>query len=58
MVVTRKILVSSIAFFVLVAIAVAVVGIGIGIRAIVQLFLRHLLLLVVRFSKILLLAVI
>ena len=52
MVVTRKIVVSSIAFFVLVAaIAVAVVG----IRA-VQLFLRHLL--VVRFSKILLLAVI
>jgi hypothetical protein len=51
-VLTRKIVVSSIAFFVLVAIAIAVV---VGIRA-VQLFLRHLL--VVRFSKILLLAVI
>ena len=55
MVVTRKIVVSSIAFFVLVAIAIAVV-VGI-VRAIVQLFLRHLLN-VVRFSKILLLAVI
>ena len=54
LVVTRKIVVSSIAFFVLVAaIAVAIV---VGIRA-VQLFLRHLLH-VVRFSKILLLAVI
>ena len=51
MVVTRKIVVSSIAVFVLVAIAIVV-----GIRA-VQLFLRHLLH-VVRFSKILLLAVI
>ena len=50
MVLTRKIVVSSIAVFVLVAIAIVV-----GIRA-VQLFLRHLL--VVRFSKILLLAVI
>ena len=55
MVVTRKIVVSSIAFFVLVAIAIAV-AIVVGIRA-VQLFLRHLLH-VVRFSKILLLAVI
>ena len=45
MVLTRKIVVSSIAVFVLVAIAI-----------VVQLFLRHLL--VVRFSKILLLAVI
>ena len=56
MVVTRKIVVSSIAFFVLVAIAIAVAVVVVGIRA-VQLFLRHLLH-VVRFSKILLLAVI